>query len=173
MNSRTKKILLFAVLLCSLALGICLFLIFQINNTGAKLDTYTKALSEKNVREEAFIKVNRLIQDSTAKRATLTSAFFSSEGDSVSFLNDLETFASSINLNLKTDDLNKVIGEDKKSESITMTFIYSGQKDKVLTFTKFLEETPYYSSISDFELKQTESNTWEGKLTLLISLIPS
>lgn len=172
MDSFTKKILFFSLLISSLTLGIFLLLVYQVKEVGTKLNTYIIALGEKNAREEAFIKVSRLIQESAEKRSILASAFFSDEGSSVTFLNDLETFASSINLNLKTDVLEKVTNEDK-SESISMTFIYSGPKDKVLTFTKFLEEIPYHSSITAFDFKQTEPNTWEGKLTLLISLTPS
>ncbi len=173
MNPHTKKILLLAIILCSLALSFCLFLTFQINNVGTKLSTYISALSEKNAREEAFIKVNRLTQETTESRASLSSAFFSDEGNSISFLDDLETFATSIDLDLKTEDLNTVLGDDKKTKSITMTFVYSGEKEKVLTFTKLLEETPYHSTISSFEFKQKNPRTWEGKLTLLISLKPS
>lgn len=172
MISRTKKTLLFALLVCTLTVAGFVFLIFEIKNIGTKLNVYTVALNEKSAREESSIKINRLTKESATTRAILASAFFSDEGSSVSFLNDLETFATSIGLEFKTDDLDKIQNEDK-TESIKMTFIYTGSKDTVLTFTKFLEEIPYHSTITDFAFKQNGPNTWEGKLTLLISLTPS
>ncbi len=172
-SSQTKKNLSLALLLFLITGSVVVFLAFQINRVGAKLSIYTEALSEKNAQEAAFIKVNRLIQETEKERAILVSAFFSNEGASVSFLGDLETLASSIGLNLKTEGLDKISSVDKKTEYVTMTFVYSGEKKQVVGFTKLLEETPYHSSINSFSLTKKDRNTWEGKLTIQISLLSS
>jgi hypothetical protein len=173
MNSRTKKILIASFILLFGALGACTFLTLQIKSAGSKLATYTEALNEKNAKEAAFIRVNRIVQETETDRESLDTAFFADEGASISFLGNLETFASSVGIELKTEGLDKIISPDGKREYITMTFVYSGRREAVLTFTKLLEEVPYHSTVASLFLRNSTDAFWEGRLTLLVSILPS
>ncbi len=173
MNSRTKKILILSL---SLFLGGVLsltFLLYQINTKGAQLDRYITALSEQTAQEAAFIKVKRLVAETEQDRNTLASAFFADESDSISFLGDLERFAKSIQIELKTEDLNKKEAADKTTEYITMRFVYSGSKDKVSDFTKYLETIPYHAKVESLTLESLSNGIWKGSLTLNITIKPS
>lgn len=170
MNSRTKQIFILALLLLAVSIAALVLLMIQINTKGEKLEEYTTALTEKNAQEAAFIRVSRLAQETEAERATLAKAFFTDESDSISFLGDIESFAASVGLSLKTEGLDKIADKESGVEYITMTFVYSGEREQVLNFTKYLENVPYHSKVDAHTFSKTPTGLWEGSLTLLISL---
>jgi hypothetical protein len=173
MNSHTKQILIVAATILAGTLVVFVFLLNQVDKQGNKLAEYTTALSEKNAQEAAFIRVSRLVDETEAERATLSGAFFADESDSVSFLGEIETFASAIGLTLKTDGLDKITLPDSKQEAITMTFVYSGSHDEVMNFTRLLETIPYHSQVESLRINRDVSGSWEGNLTLIITIKPS
>lgn len=168
MNTHTKHIFILSLILLAGAFAVCGLLIHEINTKGEKLEAYAAALTEKNAEETAFIRVNRLVQDTEEERAALNRAFFSDEGDSVSFLGDIESFADSVGLDLTTEGLDKITKDG--SEYITMTFVYSGDERQVFSFTKYLENLPYHSSITAHSFTRGTGGLWDGSVTILISL---
>jgi hypothetical protein len=170
MNSRTKKIFIIALVFLGAGLGLCALLISYIHTKGAQLEEYTEALTRKNAEEAAFIRVTRLVQETESDRAALSNAFFADESDSISFLGDIESFAKGVGLTLTTEGLDKITSADSSSEYITMTFVYSGDRQQVIGFTKYLENIPYHSKIDSFSYTKAQNGLWEGNLTLLISL---
>jgi hypothetical protein len=170
MNSHTKQILILSLIILGAALGLGILVASKIQTNGATLEKYTTALSEKHAQEAAFIRVSRLVQETEVERATLGKAFFSDEGDSISFLGDIESFAASVGLTLSTEGLDKITEEGSSAEYITMTFVYSGDKQQVFNFTKYLEDIPYHSRIASLSYRKMQGTEWEGTLTLLISL---
>jgi hypothetical protein len=173
MNSHTKQILIATSVLFLGTLAVFVFLLNQVGKQGNKLEEYTKALSEKNAQEAAFIRVSRLVDETETQRSALANAFFADESDSIGFLGEIETFASSIGLKLKTDGLDKITLPGTKQEAITMTFVYSGNRDQVMDFTRLLETIPYHSQVESLSISKNISGVWEGNLTLIISIKPS
>ncbi len=169
MSLRTKKIIALSFLLLLSALGAVGFLTYQIDKVGNLLVEQTNALNEKTAKQSAFLTIERLTQTSAEDRATLASAFFANESDSITFLGDIETFARSINVALETQGLDIVTSETGE-KSMIMTFLYSGTRQQVLTFTKMLEEIPYHSKIESLNFSEKSGSTWEGSMTILISI---
>ena len=172
MNATTKKILLLSLSILLLSAGSCLYFVYKINDQGTKLDEYIKALDEKRAQEASFIRISKLVSETEDEREAVSSAFFSDEGDSITFLGDLESFASAIGLDLKTENLNKITGADKKTEYITMTFVYSGNKEQILDFNQLLENIPYHSLVNSLSIRKNGDDTWESSLTLYIMIQP-
>ena len=172
MNTTTKKILLLSLSILLLSTGSCLYFVYKINDQGTKLDGYIKALDEKRAQESSFIRISKLVLETETERGSISSAFFADEGDSITFLGDLESFASAIGLDLKTENLNKVTGVDKKTEYITMTFVYSGNKKQILDFNQLLENIPYHSLVDSLSIRKNGDDTWESNLTLHIMIQP-
>lgn len=173
MNTTTKNTLLLASFILLLSAGTCLFFVYKINDQGTKLDEYIKALDERQAQESSFIRISKLVLETEKERAEIASAFFSDEGNSITFLGEIESFANSIGLKLKTENLNKITGADKKTEYITMTFVYSGEKEQVLSFNQLLENIPYHSQIQSLSMRKGGANGWESRLTLHIMIQPS
>jgi hypothetical protein len=173
MNTTTKNTLLIASIILLFSAGTCLFFVYKINDQGTKLDEYIKALDERQAQESSFIRISKLVLETEKERAEIASAFFSDEGDSITFLGEIESFAASIGLDLKTENLNKIIGSDKKTEYITMTFVYSGEEKQVLDFNQLLENIPYHSQVESLSIKKRTGNEWESRLTLHIMIQPT
>ncbi len=173
MNTTTKKNLILALFILLLSAGTCLFFVYKINDQGTKLGEYIKALDERQAQESSFMRISKLVQETEKERAAIASAFFSDEGDSIAFLGEIESFASFIGLELKTENLNKITSSDNKTEFITMTFVYSGDKEQVLNFNQLLENIPYHSQIESLSIKKNTPNDWESRLTLHIMIQPT
>lgn len=172
MNTTTKNTLLLSSFILLLSAGSCLFFVYKINDQGTKLDEYIKALDERQAQESSFIRISKLVLETEKERAAIASAFFSDEGDSITFLGEIESFAATIGLKLKTENLNKITGSDKKTEYITMTFVYSGDKEQVLNFNKLLENIPYHSQVESLSVSKGSTDEWESRLTLHIMIQP-
>jgi len=169
MNPRTKKFLTASSALLILAVAGLLFFLIQIKEKGALLGTYTTALAEQNSQEASFIRIRRQVESTVDDRASIRESFFKDESDSIAFLGAIESFASSINLKLETQGLNKITRTSPEGEFISMNFVYSGTKAEVLQFTELLENIPYHSWLESLQLVG-ESDEWEGAVTLLISI---
>lgn len=172
MNSRTKQILIGSISLLILAISACVFFIYEIEAKGSLLQSYISESDKRLAEEASFIRISRLVQETEENRKVIASSFFADEGDSISFLGEIESFADSIGLDLKTENLNKVSSADKKTEYITMTFVYSGEEKTVRDFNRLLEQIPYHSSIESLSLRRNTDGSYEGELTLHITLLP-
>jgi hypothetical protein len=172
-NSPTKKIFIFASLTLLAVGGIFIFLLYQIDKNGTRLEEQLILITERDQRETSFIRIRRMVQETEAERKIIDSAFFKDESDSIVFLGEIEKIATSIGIELSTESLDKVTEKDKNIEQIRMTFVYLGRKESALKFIKILETSPYHSWIDSLTLTSRENNLWEGKLTFLITLQPS
>ena len=169
MNSRTKKILIASIISALAAGGLAAAFYYVIMQEAKHLDEQLRILSENNTKESAFVRVKRLVSETENERATLASAFFKNEGDSITFLGDIEEVARDLGLELKTEELDKIVGKDKQ-EFIKATFIYSGRKDLVFDFSRLLELSPYHAEIEAVSLDRTDNGNWKGKTTMMISI---
>ncbi len=169
MGTKTKKIFIISVITALVSIAVLVFFSYEIQNQGVRLEEQIAILTESNTKESAHVRLNRLVQDTESERALLASSFFKDEGDSILFLGEIETLAGALGLSLKTEELDKVVDEEKR-ESIRMTFSYDGAKDTVFTFSKLMEVTPYHSRVESLSLRKLTNENWQGTLTILISI---
>lgn len=170
MTSKTKKILVVAVISAVFSVSALSFFIYKINSQGILLEEQIKALSENTTKESAYLRLQRLVMETESERVLLASSFFRQEGDSITFLSEVETLASTLGLSLKTESLDKVVDKESGKEYVKISFVYSGQKDTVYKFSKLLEYVPYHSMIDSLSLRKDSGNNWEGKLSISITL---
>ena len=170
MNTQTKKLLIASSVSLCITIGGCVFLLYQIVNQGALLQEHIKLLAARDAQEASYLRINRLVNETETDRKIINSAFFVDESDSISFLG--ESFATNIGLKLKTEELNKITSTDGKTEYITMTFLYTGNKALVKDFTTFLENVPYHAQIKSLNLKKGSDELWSGVLTIHITIQP-
>ena len=173
MGTKTKSIFIFSILFAAGAVGICSFLVYQVEAKGLLLEDKVKILAINNNREDTYINVKRTIQETEAERSKINDKFFKSEDDSIVFLNEIETLAPELGLVFTTKSLDPVLDENKKLQSIKMVFAFSGKKTSVLDFTKMLENLQYHSYLQNLTLKKNTEDNWSGEVTLLISIDPS
>lgn len=173
MRSRTKNIFIASILVTLFSAGVCSFLVYEIEVKGMLLEEKLKILAENNNKEKSYIDIQRTIRDTEVDRNKISDKFFSSEDDSITFLNEIEALAPKLGLVLETQALEPIFDENKKLQSIKISFNYSGKKASVMDFSKILENLQYYSYLENLNLKKVAQDDWNGKVTLVISIYPS
>lgn len=169
MSTKTKKIFFIALTIAIAA--VCAFVVFflEIRSQAFRLEEQVKILTENNTKESAFVRLKRLAQETEEERALLASSFFSNEGDSISFLGEMETLANTLGLSFKTEALEK-IGDKEKGEFVKISFVYEGKKETVLNFSKLLEVTPYHSRVESLRLRKGGNGNWTAELSMQIMI---
>lgn len=170
MTATTKKIFIASLIAAAAAGGLLTFLVYQIDAKGTQLEEQIAILNENTRKESSYVRLTRLAQETAEERATLASAFFAGEGDSITFLGEVEALAASLNLTLETEGLEKVTKTGSTEESIRMTFVYEGQRATVFAFSKLFELIPYHSLVESLQLRETSPGNWQGTLTVLITI---
>lgn len=173
MGSKTKKILFGAILFTVFSVSLCAFLVYQIKNKGMLLEEQVRILAENNSKEKVYLDVKRTIQETEMERSYINSRFFKDENDSINFLNEIENLAPQLGLEFKTKSLETILDENKKPQSLKMSFTYIGKESTVRDFTKMLENLQYHSYLENLSLKKSNDSNWEGNATLYISIDPS
>lgn len=170
MAPNTKKILILSVITAMVSVGTLSFFVYKINSQGILLEEQLRILSENNTKESAYLKLQRLAQETEIERGLLANSFFRQEEDSINFLGEIESLASTLGLSFKTESLDKVVEKSTNKEYIKISFVYSGQKDVVYKFSKLMEYVPYHSVVESLSFRKVEDNNWEGKLAISITL---
>lgn len=169
MSAKTKKIFFIALGIAIASVCALILFFFEIRSQAQLLEEQVKILTENNTKESAFVRLKRLAQETEDERALLSSSFFRSEGDSISFLGEIETLATTLGLSFKTDTLEKI--EDKeKGEFVKISFVYEGKKDTVMHFSKLLEVAPYHSRVESLQLRQGGDGNWSAELSMQIMI---
>ena len=168
MSKNTKNTFVISLISVLLSLGFCLFFIFEIKSQGVRLEEQVAVIAEYNSKELSYLNIKKIMNETENEREQISSKFFKNDNDSISFLSDIEILAPKMGLVLKTEALDAVTDAGKKLNFVKITFLYSGQRNAVMDFSKMMENIPYQSSIESLSLKEISDGNWEGKTTILI-----
>lgn len=169
MTNRTKSLFISSVITAVVAISATGYFFYLIQGKAATLDQQVKIVTENNAKESTFIRLKKIAQETEVERAQLSSHFFKHEGDSISFLGEMESLAAASNLALKTEALDKVAGKDG-DEYIKVLFSYEGSKTSVMNFSKLMEVLPYHSKVESLRLEEFGQGSWRGQVTVLITI---
>lgn len=170
MSNTTKRIFILSLIATIISSSAFFFFAYKIRQQGLHLEEQISLLKESDKKESAYLKLKRTALETESRRKLLAESFFKEEGDSIIFLGEVETLASSLGLSLETESLDKVINKDKGTESILISFSYTGPKDVVYNFSKLMEIIPYHSQVESLNLLKVSESNWEGKLSVLITV---
>lgn len=173
MSKNTKNTFVISLISAILSLGFCLYFIFEIKSQGSRLAEQVAIIAEYNSKELSYLNIKKIMTETENEREQISSKFFKNDNDSISFLSDIEILAPKMGLVLKTESLDAVTDATKKLNFVKITFLYSGQKNAVMDFSKMMENIPYNSSVESLSLKEISDGSWEGKTTILILIQPS
>ena len=167
--SRSTKIN-FAIATVCLLLTVGLFgYIFKI--TGDKeeiLKNQLVAIKMGSEREQTFYRLQKIAEESKTDREQLDSYFLPQVGESITFLNQVETLAPQNGITLKTDALEE--GSDKKTKEkwVDAKFTFSGTRSDVERFIAILENLPYVSRVTAVQLAARAENNWEANVNIRV-----
>lgn len=170
MTNKTKQFFILSIMVAGVSAVVVSFLYTQIQKQIKSLDQTVTSLTAETAKESAQVKLVRLVKDTETDRAIIGSYFFGSEGDSVSFISNVEALATAIGLTRTTESIDKVTDPATKAEMVKMVFRVSGEKEKVVGFLKLMETTPYHSLVESFDLSSSAPNIWQGKITMSVTI---
>lgn len=168
MTSHTKKFAFLAAAVLAGAIAVAIFMVFEVRSQGEKLNQQLAVLSEEESKQLAFQLVERLVLESESERAIIYDSFFKSESDTIDLLNQLDDLA--LRSGLKIENNLEAVVDESQQQKIKLSTSFSGPKDKVINFYKILETLPYHSSLENLSLKETGAGSWQGSVTILITV---
>ena len=169
MTKKTKNIFWISVATSVFTVSAAGLFFYEIQKKSQVLDEQVRIVTENNAKESTYLRLKRLAQETEGDRAGLSKHFFKNEGDSISFLGEVETLAAQNGLALKTEALDKVVNKDN-SEYIKVAFSYEGKKETVLNFSRLMELLPYHSRVESLKVNQEVGSNWRGQITIHITI---
>lgn len=170
MTPKTKKIFIASLILAGATIGALIMAWYMILGQRDQLQKQVSILTENSAKQDSYSRIRKQLTETEEERASLAAAFFAAEGDSIAFLNEIESLAAMSNLKLETKALDKITEKETNETFIQMRFSYEGNKESVLTFSTLMETIPYYSRVTALSIEKMSDNNWSGEITIQISI---
>jgi hypothetical protein len=163
----TRNVIIASVVMF-VALAAFGLMVYHMNKQSQQLSIQVETLEEKQAQEKTYFQLIKITEDSQVDRELLSSYFLQQEGDSVDVLNFVENLAPTLGLSIKTSGLDLVAGED---DWVTVTFSFSGSRDRVQKFIQLLENLPHVSQVMSAEMKALSSTEWQSSVTVYMKIM--
>jgi alpha-glucuronidase len=171
LTTRTKQWCVLALLTAATTVAGAGYVLVQVRSQGAALAANIARVNEEAARTAARARVERLIEETIGAREQLAKMFLTSDSASIDVLTMLEARAPAMGVSLSelTIDVvtEKVTG--KKTE-IRLPFTYTGTKDRVFAFTRYIEAMPYHSKVTGLSLSDT-GGEWQGEAEVRLTIV--
>lgn len=171
MSKITIRNLIIASTVLLLTTGVFVFMIFQIQAQGRLLVENTKTLNAERLQEDSFYKLQKVADESAGDRGKMVSYFLQEEGDTINFLNQIETLAPQVGVVLKTDSLEKSTDKATGASWVDVSISFSGEEKQVQIFIRVLERLPYLLKITSLDLGAQSNSLWEAKVKLRVFVL--
>ena len=169
--NKTRNILIFLIILNLLAIGLYWFLSNQINKNTEMISNSASELNIQVAKEKQLKLSKNIIDDTEADRNKLDT-FFVSRDDIVSFIQEIESLASSagISIEINSVEVNDYVLAGRVSEVIevlNLTLSTNGSWSGNFYFLNLLETMPYKIDVSRLNLQSkinsiSKTTSWES-----------
>ncbi len=170
MKNKSTTLLVIAATVFLTVASFFVYSVLEVGRQGERFSNAKQLISEHAAKENAFNKVESLLASTKSDRDKINS-YFIKESDTINFISSIESAASQIGVDLKTNELSieKAVADDPLStDKLSVGFTFSGSENQVKKFINFIENIPYHKSITSLDLVKEDSQTW--KSTVLIEL---
>jgi|AntRauTorckE6833_2_1112554.scaffolds.fasta_scaffold03102_10 hypothetical protein len=171
MSPSTLKITVVSIVLFIVSTAAFVFMLIQSQQQGEQLVAQLTTLDEQRAQEESYYRLQRIAEESTADRAQLSSYFFSSESESIDFLNMVERLAPEAGVTLETDTLNLVEDAEDDKQWVEIGFSFEGSRSRVQNFLTILEELPYVTKIIRVNMVATSQSQWQSQVIMRVRVL--
>jgi len=173
MSPSTIKITAVSIVLFIIASGSFAFIFLQTQQQGEKLVAQLDTLTEQRTQEEAFFRLRRVAEESSAERSKLSEYFFAGESESIDFLNMVEQLAPEAGVTLETNSLNLIEGTESEDEKqwVEMGFSFEGSRSRVQNFITILEELPYVLKVITVDIVAADQTRWQAQVTMRVRVL--
>jgi Tfp pilus assembly protein PilO len=170
MSRLTTRNLIISIVFLALTLGVFGYGVYFINAANQQLVDQITTLEKNRAQESTMRQLQRIAEESESDRVTLDERFLASEGESIEFLNLVETLARDAGLQIETENLQTTDGDDANSTVLTASFTFTGAYQTVTGFIEVLENLPYLATISTVSLTNENQSQWEASVTMRINI---
>jgi Tfp pilus assembly protein PilO len=170
MSRLTLRNLIISSVFLLVALGVFVYGLYTIEAANSRLTEQITALETNRAQEVMFQQMQRIADESEDNRMVLDAAFLAGEGESIDFLNTVETLARDVGLSFTTENLRKATDEDTGVEKLVVGFSYTGDYQTVTDFLATLENLSYIGAVTSFELSQGLLGDWSMETTMEVNL---
>ena len=150
MSRLTMRNLGIATVFLLIAVAVFVYGSFVIEGKNQLLKEQITALEKDRAQEATYRQMQRTSEESRDDRVTLQGSFLDGEGDSIAFLNTVESLARDAGIALTTEELKKDDDKRTKEEWLTTKFSYSGSYSSVTGFLETLENLQYVAEVTRF-----------------------
>jgi len=171
MSPSTIRIIGISLVLFIAATGALAFMLLQSQQQGEQLVAQLATLDEQRAQEESYYRLRRIAEESADDRTQLRSYFFSSESESIDFLNTVERLAPAAGVTLKTDSLNLIEDAKDGTQWVEIGFSFEGSRSRVQNFLTVLEELPYVAKIVTVSMTATNQARWQSQVTMRVRVL--
>jgi len=171
MSPSTIRIIVLSLVLFMVAAGAMAFMLLQSQQQGEQLVAQLATLDEQRAQEESYYRLRRIAEESADDRTQLRSYFFSSESESIDFLNTVERLAPEAGVTLKTDSLNLIEDAKDGTQWVEIGFSFEGSRNRVQNFLTVLEELPYVAKIVTVNMTATNQTKWQSQVTMRVRVL--
>lgn len=171
MSKTTIRNLIIAIVLNLVATAGFGLMVYYVSEQGTKLSNQISVLEAERQQEAAYIKSQRLAEETISERNLLQSYFLEKAGDSIDFLNQVEDLAPQVGISLETKGLESFTDKTDGSEWIKVDFVFSGSKNNVNKFINILENFPYVSRLNEISLVSKNGTQWEATVKMQVRVL--
>ncbi|MCA9360619.1 hypothetical protein H6785_01485 [Candidatus Nomurabacteria bacterium] len=169
-KSTTTMIIISLLVFAITSVGFGL-MVFQVSKQGDRLAQQVEALKAEREQENSYNKLQQVFKETKNNRSVLTGYFLESQGNSIDFLNLVESLAPVAGVTLETDSIVDFEDKEAKTHWIVTTFSFSGSRERVQNFIKILETVPYVARLISTDISLQSSSLWGAKVTIQVQIL--
>lgn len=176
MRSRsTIKVLIFSIILVTVAGSVALYSFTSINQHGKKLITDLKSLKDHYYLKSEYSKLKIELDETAAERERLNSLVLEGEDGAVSFLSLVDSLAKDLNLTLATRQLTEEVTKEPGFDDLFVEFGISGDARATMKLIQLFELLPYHSRVVHLNVTrkvnpETQVETMEATIGVKVSI---
>lgn len=170
MSRLTIRNLIISTIFLATTLGVFGYGVFFVERANDGLREQITALEKSRAQEGAIRQLKRIAEESSADRELLNASFLDGEGESIDFLNLIETEARTSGLVFTTENLQRETEAGTGEDVLVFRFVYSGDYTTVVGFLEVIENLPYIAEITQFDLSGSSQGEWEARVTVQVNL---
>lgn len=171
MSKSTLKYLIVSGLFAVGAIGVFGFVVYSVGVQGDKLSKQISDLQIQQAQEDSYFKLKKITEESKEDRVDLKSHFLLSEGDSIDFLNQIESLAPEVGVTINTEGLVIVTEKSDESKWIQVSFSLAGSRSRTQSFIELLEGLPYVSRVTEVKFESLSSTQWRADVTMRVRIL--
>jgi len=168
-SAKTKRVAVISVVIFICMLIVVGLAIRTIMAESKNLSEQVSAIAVDQSSQVAFVRLQKLIQETTNERDQLRSYYLESQSDSIDFLNYIEQLAKEQGVDLET--LSPTETEQGGNSYLSVGYSMTGTLNQVESFIQLLETIPYVSQLTAITLQRESTTLWKGDVMIDVAVL--